>query len=231
MEYSLQLHCCAFLEQFVIISCAEDFVRFHWSWPGNHQPLHALMLVLKEVERNPTSAEAAVSCMIVDQIMALCAPDGGITSSAGWNNMMHRPLTEGGAEAWDFIWRLRARVWTKVGLDPNVILTREEVCVVVAQKMAAFKKAGGKLDLQTPVQQQLLSHDDENDGSGEQPSAQAQFGVPAQPDAPSLVHSGLGQGVEEDPFDHRLTFSLGGTGPTPNINWEEWDSIFNSVPL
>ncbi|ETI20750.1 hypothetical protein G647_07092 [Cladophialophora carrionii CBS 160.54] len=215
---NLQLYCCAFLEQYIILCCAQDFIRFHWSWPGNHQPLHALMLVLKEVERNPAGAEVEISCTVIDQTMALCAPEGGITAS-GNGAMMHRPLNEGGAEAWDLIRRLRARVWTKIGRDPEVILTRDDVESIVAQKLQAFKASGGILDLRTPLPSDVTGQFEQ------QPMAQ-----PA-----TSLHSGTSSfttplpDVAGDPgqFD-QYTFGLGGGRPTPNINWDDWDQVFNT---
>lgn len=220
---SLQLYCCAFLEKYVVLCCGPEFTGFQWSWPGNHQPLHALVLVLKEIERNPMSEEVDVSCAIVNQVMALSAPEGGITGSGG-GSMMRRPLTEGGSEAWDFIRRLRARVWTKLGLDPDITLTRDEVTTIVAQKMQAFEASGGKLDLRTP-----LPNDGGEESSDQQPLA-------ALPATSTQLHTGTSVFSSPVPATgetystslEEAAFDLGGVGPTPNINWEDWDQIFNT---
>jgi hypothetical protein len=76
----------------------------------NHQPLHGVMIVLKEVERDPIGADAPMSRAVIDQTMALCGPDGGVTGMQD-DEVMSRPLKEGGQEAWDLITRLRSRAW------------------------------------------------------------------------------------------------------------------------
>jgi hypothetical protein len=175
------------------------------------------MLVLKEVERNPVGAEVEISCTVIDQTMALCAPEGGITAS-GNGAMMQRPLTAGGAEAWDLIRRLRTRVWTKIGRDPDVILTRDDVESIVAQKLQAFKASGGILDLRTPLPNDVT-------GQFEQPTAQST--TSPQPGTSFFASPLLGAAVDPGQFDH-YTFGLGGGRPTPNINWEDWDQVFNT---
>lgn len=40
--------------------------------------------------------------------------------------MRQRPLTEGGSESWDLLWRVRSRAWRAAGLDPHVLWTREQ---------------------------------------------------------------------------------------------------------
>lgn len=174
------------------------------------------------------SEEVDVSCAIVNQVMALSAPEGGITGSGG-GSMMQRPLTEGGAEAWDFIRRLRARVWTKLGLDPDLTLTRDEVTSIVAQKMQAFEASGGKLELRTPLP---------SDGGEESPDQHPLDPPPAnatstQPGAgagtgTSVLSSAVPNAEETHRNLDELAFDLGGAGPTPNINWEDWDQIFNT---
>ena len=182
------------------------------------------MMLLKEFERNPHSPEAEISRNVIDQTMALCSPDGGITGSDGWN-ITPRPLTEGGAEAWDLIRRLRARVWAKAGLDPDIILTRDEVKAIVAEKMESFKSSG-TLDLRTPP---LL-------WPPAQRASQSQLEVPSLDSGhPGSTRTGFGPSSRSDHLnlfatvqEQELTTGLGGAGPTPNFNWEEWDSIFNA---
>ena len=76
----------------------------------NHQPLHGIMILLKEVERDPIGPDAPMSRAVIDQTMALCGPDGGVTGMQD-DEVMSRPLKEGGQEAWDLITRLRSRAW------------------------------------------------------------------------------------------------------------------------
>lgn len=85
------------------------------------------MILVHEVELFPADPHSASFRTVVDEALALCGPDGsGITYYNG-PRLTVRALTEGGSEAWDLIWRLRTRAWTKAGADPDVLLTREEV--------------------------------------------------------------------------------------------------------
>lgn len=83
------------------------------------------MTLLKEVKRDPYGVEAPASRSIIDQAMALCGPDGGMSGTHD-GKIMPRPLTEGGKEAWGLIKRLRSRAWIKAGLDPDIVTMREE---------------------------------------------------------------------------------------------------------
>lgn len=174
------------------------------------------MLVLKELERNPSGAEVEISCNIIEQTMALCLREGGITAG-GDGATVQRPLTEGGGEAWDFIRRLRSRVWTKIGLDPDVILTREDVSTFVAERMQHFKDSGGSLDLRTPLPR---------DVTGQLEEIRAQSGTTTHGQTSMLSSPGPGANAGQGQFEH-YTFGQSGV-PTPNINWEDWDQIFNT---
>jgi hypothetical protein len=99
---------------------------FHWCWPGRYQPLHAIMIIVREVGQNPQWASAVAYRAIVDDALALCSPNGGLTVMDS-RGMVLRPLNNGGSEVWDFIKRLRARVWTRCGADPDILPSRQDV--------------------------------------------------------------------------------------------------------
>jgi len=85
------------------------------------------MVLIREVEQHPDHTSSAQSRAIVDEALSLCGPDGrGITHNDG-SMLAVRSLTEGGSEAWDLIWRLRSRSWSKAGADPDVLFSRDEV--------------------------------------------------------------------------------------------------------
>lgn len=44
-ESSALRHCHGFMEKFIQLATDPDFQPFQWSWPGNHQPMHATMYV------------------------------------------------------------------------------------------------------------------------------------------------------------------------------------------
>ena len=76
------------------------------------------MIILKDLLDRPGSPTAAASRTVIDSAFARCGPYGGIQADEG---STPPGLTEGGAEAWEFLRRLRTRAWCKAGLDPAFI--------------------------------------------------------------------------------------------------------------
>ncbi|KAK5699664.1 hypothetical protein LTR97_005793 [Elasticomyces elasticus] len=104
-----------------------EFRNFQWSWPGIHQPLHAIMLLLIDLVQSSDTDTASASRRSVDICFALFGPHGGIVGGGtGSDKLMERPLTEGGQEAWEYFRRLRTQAWQKAGIDPAVVWTREQ---------------------------------------------------------------------------------------------------------
>jgi hypothetical protein len=118
--------------QALCLKCAKlvstpEFRCFSWSWPGYHQPLNAITLLLTDLIQFPTSGHAANSIQVVDLVFALLGPDGGIVAGAGESQtIVHRRLLEGGRESWQYIGRLRREAWRRAERDPAVVWTREQ---------------------------------------------------------------------------------------------------------
>ncbi|KAK4554558.1 hypothetical protein LTR86_008413 [Recurvomyces mirabilis] len=120
-------HCRAFLNKCAQMASVPDFGDFQWSWPGNHQPLHAIMILLLHLVQGPDGQDAQETRKAIDIAFALCGSKGGIVAGgSGPDKIMKRPLTEGGQEAWNYFKRLRAKAWQKAGLDPDIFWTREQ---------------------------------------------------------------------------------------------------------
>lgn len=118
--------CQSFLIKCAQMVSSEEFGLFHWSWPGNHQPLHATMILLIDLIQTPNSPSAAASIQVIDIVFALSGPSGGLVAGpSSVADLTDRSLNEGGREAWSYLRRLRVRAWLKSGLDPNVIWTRK----------------------------------------------------------------------------------------------------------
>ena len=195
------------------------------------------MVLLKEVDREPYGVDAEASRTVIDEAFALCGPDGGITGEQE-DELMRRPLTEGGQEAWDLIKRLRSRAWQKANLDPDIMWTREEVKRVARERL-------GSSDDGPRTAAASEEEDEEGEEGGEEEEAtgnpQPKSGAHWQAEAPFL-----GQGTypppEPPPHDptvpveaHEadMTALLGASpgGPTPNIDWNEWDETFGESDL
>ncbi|EYE98829.1 putative C6 transcription factor [Aspergillus ruber CBS 135680] len=115
-------HCHGFMEKFISLASDPDFQPFQWSWPGNHQPMHATMIMLIDLYERPHSQEAFKSRALIDQIFSLSGPDGGVVGGEDGVSTQ-RPLKDGGREAWDMIRRLRQKAWQKAGLNPQRLWT------------------------------------------------------------------------------------------------------------
>ncbi|PYI32573.1 hypothetical protein BP00DRAFT_368664 [Aspergillus indologenus CBS 114.80] len=111
-------HCHGFMEKFLSLATDPDFQPFQWSWPGNHQPMHATMIMLIDLYERPYSAEAPKSRAYIDKIFSMTGPDGGVVGGEDGISTQ-RPLNDGGREAWDMIRRLRQQAWQRAGLDPS----------------------------------------------------------------------------------------------------------------
>jgi hypothetical protein len=199
-----------------MLCCASEFARFQWAWPGNHQPLHSLMMLLHGIGCRPNDPNLKSSCTIVDQVLALCGPQGGITASDD-DELMARPLTEGGSEAWNLVRRLRCKLWASLGFDPNVLPPREDVRRNVQQQIAAFNSSGGVLHLQTPLPEgQMGSY-----------GGQALANTTGLESAPGTVlpDSMTAFTISQDHLG-ATPFGFTSSGFTPNINWNDWDPLF-----
>ncbi|KAL4977395.1 fungal-specific transcription factor domain-containing protein [Aspergillus desertorum] len=117
-------HCHGFMEKFISLATNPDFQPFQWSWPGNHQPMHATMIMLIDLYERPYSPEAPKSRAFVDKIFSLTGPDGGVVGGEDGVSTQ-RPLKDGGREAWDMIRRLRQQAWQKAGLDPQKLWSEQ----------------------------------------------------------------------------------------------------------
>ncbi|KKA19782.1 C6 transcription factor [Rasamsonia emersonii CBS 393.64] len=117
-------HCHGFMEKFIALATDPDFQPFQWSWPGNHQPMHATMIMLIDLYERPNSPQASRSRAFIDKIFSLSGPDGGVVGGEDGITTA-RPLKDGGREAWDLMRRLREKAWRKAGLDPSQFWTEQ----------------------------------------------------------------------------------------------------------
>lgn len=118
--------CQSFCMKCAQLSSVEAFRQYNWSWPGNHQPLHAVMILLVDLIESPQSEYALLSRRVVDIVFALLGPMGGLVAGTGpEDNLMKRPLSDG-QETWLYLRRLRSKAWDLAGIDPSIVWTREQ---------------------------------------------------------------------------------------------------------
>lgn len=117
-------HCHGFMEKFIALATDPDFQPFQWSWPGNHQPMHATMIMLIDLYERPSSPQALRSRAFIDKIFSISGPDGGVVGGEDGVTTA-RPLKDGGREAWDMMRRLREKAWQKAGLNPQQLWTEQ----------------------------------------------------------------------------------------------------------
>ena len=113
-------YCHDYMKNFLELATNPIFQPFQWAWPGGHQPMHAVMIMLVDLYERPNSDEAELSRSYIDRTFKQASPEGGITSEEG-GIPVQRPLREGGQEAWIMLRRLREKAWQKAGLDPDVL--------------------------------------------------------------------------------------------------------------
>ena len=216
------------------------------------------MALLKELEGLPPySTEAEAIRTVFDQVICLCAPDGGGITSAVVRDtdvsqfsepqvhsshsrtetitLTPRPLNEGGLEAWKLIRRVRSRLWRVAQLDPNHISsTRRDVEILVQDQMRRLK-AGQDLDMLLNPSQ---APSDYFTGAGREMFGTGLGGVEEQEtigsnDGRDSVTRDQGEGQEdahplpEVPFSYSSTF-LEQTG-TPYLDWHAWEALFGPL--
>lgn len=94
---------------------------------SNHQPLHALAVLLNEIFSFPESTYADRIGNVVDVIFALVSErEGLVANTSDETGIRTRALVKGGGEVWKYLRQLRARAWRKKGWDPTISITRDE---------------------------------------------------------------------------------------------------------
>lgn len=86
---------------------------------------HIYRIMLIDLYERPHSPEAPKSRALIDRILALSGPDGGVVGGEDGISTQ-RPLKDGGREAWDMIRRLRQKAWQKAGLNPRMLWTEKD---------------------------------------------------------------------------------------------------------
>lgn len=79
----------------------------------NHQPLHAITMLLNDLVKSPTSPYAPHARRVVDVLFAL-------------NESREQRLRSGGRQVWQTLRRLRAKAWRAADIDPEIGFTYEQ---------------------------------------------------------------------------------------------------------
>ncbi|KAL4807207.1 fungal-specific transcription factor domain-containing protein [Aspergillus unguis] len=210
LSLSIKCHVFSFLSKYIILSCVDRFAPFQWCWPGNHQPLHALIIMLKYLDLDRLATDALAIRNLIDETIALCDADGGVNrSTEGGSDIWRRPLTEGGREAWDLIRRLRAGIFVKLGLDPDILPTRDQVVDSARRRLDSMEMSPDMLlKGEDPILRDTLSTV-ANDSPGGSPFS-------ATAEAAAVGGHSVGELVGE------FTTST----PSLAVDWNDFDALF-----
>lgn len=112
-----------YLYRFLRLTQNQSFEPFHWCWPGQNQPLFSIMALIQHLEDCPEDSLAVDTRRLIDLaiLMSTSQHNEGIVASDENGERGRRPLREGGTHAWLFIRQAREKVWTKLGMDPQVL--------------------------------------------------------------------------------------------------------------
>ncbi|KGO46689.1 Signal recognition particle, SRP19 subunit [Penicillium expansum] len=227
-------HCYAFMEKFIRLATDPDFQPFQWGWPGNHQPMHAMMIILIDLYERPYSPEASMSRGFVDQILSLSGPDGGVVSG-GDDIFTRRPLRNGGREAWGMIRRLRQKAWQKAGLNPQLPWMAQDWPTESEFANAPYFKSMSFATVAAPTTRAAATTALSRDRAFAPDLAFAHSSAATIPTQQSLVDSSTvkfldtaGQNImtaSEPSVPFMTDLSL-------NFDWGEWDNVFGqSLPV
>ena len=175
--------------------------KVHTDLSRQHQPLHALMILIREVDQSSDSSYAEECRDIVDEAFSVCGPAGGLIGTED-HNLQHQFLTEGGREAWDFLCRLRSKAWQKHDVDPDILWTREEVT----------KRSYARAD-------QMMKVPDAEYPQGEISNQHPPPGIRADPQPPSTQTTAE---TAHEPLNEDI---FANSGSMTNTDWQEWDSL------
>ncbi|KAK5047809.1 hypothetical protein LTR84_006474 [Exophiala bonariae] len=133
-------NCHSFLRKFISIASDPELEPFWWSWPSMYGPMHAALIVLVDLYERPRSVEAPRSRELIDTVFAYSSPERGIVGGP-YGVTIHRPMREGGVEAWEMLRGLRSAAWQKAGLDPRFLWTEaDEVDIGFAKPLTDSQK-------------------------------------------------------------------------------------------
>ncbi|KAF2436271.1 hypothetical protein EJ08DRAFT_232821 [Tothia fuscella] len=160
-------HCQGFLLKTAYLACNTEFTLFQWSWPGNHQPLHAMMLILQFLIDSPHSTLASDCRNAVDFVLALYEDGFGLVAGGGEPKQSRR-IAQGGTEAWKFFFRQRKQAWEAAGLNPSQLWSRREAvrkCLTAMENVVTNEKIKERFLADDPdrdvIRQEIKSTDAE----------------------------------------------------------------------
>lgn len=86
------------------------------------------MILLNEVERYPNAIFAKPIIRVLQAIFAFISRQHGFTPSLNpsQNSKFTALLEEGGSATWEYLWRLRAKIFRAADMDPSYIWSREQ---------------------------------------------------------------------------------------------------------
>lgn len=153
-----------------------------------------MMVLLRHVNKYPASTSAESYRQAIDEVLALCGPDGGMVGVQQGGRQNSRPLRDGGFEVWELIHRFKVQAWIKAGLNPDIMPTRDEV-----EARVKFRMTGKERE--------------------EVPSTRAPSNS-APPTGPDILQAYTESELQLPEGDDLV---MGDLDFDPNIDWFQWD--------
>lgn len=108
------------MRNFIDLCTTHGYRPIQWMYPGYHQPIKSVAVLLVDLYREPHSEFAYASRSLVDKLFFTCRLAGESVPHSSrkplGDSTIHRPF----ATAWSSLANLRKRVWESIGLDPTM---------------------------------------------------------------------------------------------------------------
>ncbi|KAJ5677743.1 uncharacterized protein N7477_003376 [Penicillium maclennaniae] len=146
-------------------------------------------ILLVDLYERPHSLEALTSRLLIDNVMALLGPDGGVVG-VDRDSMARRLLQEEGREAWSMIRNLRRISWLKIGLNPDILWVQNDqtnarfVLSTMTTCRSSSRPSSDTCHSSGPSQQQLDGPSHTQSMNNQNPNFNGDLGIFAQQSLP-----------------------------------------------
>lgn len=120
--HSAILHYQAYLRCYIELNTTHSFRPLRWLYPGYHQPIQAVAILLVDLYRNPRNQHALESQTLIERLFSILQQEDSLIDmhlkQVHGRSHARRPF----AMAWRKLEELRRTVWSKLGLNESTLL-------------------------------------------------------------------------------------------------------------